>query len=51
MAASMMPRAKAVFFEGCGHWLYVERPAEFGALVAAFAKDGLAGVEGVECVE
>ena len=47
----MMPRAKAVIFEGCGHWLYVERPAEFGALVAAFAKDGLAGVEGVECVE
>ena len=39
-------RAAVVTFAGGGHWLYVEQPAEFGTLVAAFARGGLRAVEG-----
>lgn len=34
--AEHAPRAQVRVFEGCGHWLYVERPAEFAAVVAKF---------------
>ena len=47
VADAMGPaRAAAVTFTAGGHWLYLEQPAEFGALVAAFAAGGLAGVAG-----
>jgi hypothetical protein len=44
----MMPpgRAGSVAFEGGGHWLYMEQPAEFADVVTGFATGGLDGVAG-----
>ena len=51
--AGLMPagRTAVVTFRAGGHWLYLEQPAEFGDLVAAFAVGGVAGVEGWGDVE
>lgn len=35
-AAAAMPRAKLVLFGGCGHWVQLERSADFEAEVRAF---------------
>lgn len=36
-----------VLFEGCNHWLYLEEPAKFNALVRDFVQSGIPAVSKV----
>ena len=40
LARPPTPPHTQVFFESCGHWLYIEQPTEFNRLVADFALEG-----------
>jgi non-heme chloroperoxidase len=44
VVGKLVPRCETVFFEGQGHWLYLEEVTRFNGLVAAFAQSGLEGV-------
>jgi non-heme chloroperoxidase len=43
----LIPNSHCVFFEDSNHWLYIEQPARFSQLVAAFAVHGFKGVQTV----
>ncbi|KAF0734375.1 hypothetical protein AaE_009152 [Aphanomyces astaci] len=36
----LLPHCVNVVFESCGHWLYLEQPDEFSALVTSFVRTG-----------
>ncbi|KAG7668461.1 hypothetical protein Ndes2526B_g03909 [Nannochloris sp. 'desiccata'] len=41
----LVPGCKNFFFEEENHWMYLQQPSKFSALVAAFATDGTVGAE------
>jgi pimeloyl-ACP methyl ester carboxylesterase len=41
----LIPNCKNYFFEEENHWLYLQQPSKFSALVAAFATESIAGAE------
>ena len=43
----LVPQCRNFIFEECNHWPYLQEPAKFSQLVAAFATDGGEGAERV----
>ena len=43
----LVPTCHTYYFEEENHWLYLQQPAKFSALVAAFASEGLKGADRV----
>ena len=41
----LIPDCKNYYFEHENHWLYLQQPTKFSALIAAFANDGIKGAD------
>ena len=40
----LVPQCKTVYFEDENHWVYLQEPFKFAAMVASFAVQGFEGL-------